>query len=82
MIVINGFDELLTKRDEIPDVGWLYVEESFDLESKKDINEGKYFIDQDEDEESELPVHPEEEQVGKDTNRSFVSYPRGEFAFL
>jgi len=54
MIVINGFDELLTKRDEIPDVGWLYVEESFDLESKKDINEGKYFIDQDEDEEIDL----------------------------
>jgi hypothetical protein len=25
-----------------------------------------------------LPVHSEEEQVGKDTNRSFVSYPRGQ----
>lgn len=54
MIVINGFDELLTKRDEIPDVGWLYVEESFDLKSKKDINQGKYFIAQDEDEEIDL----------------------------
>ena len=42
----------------------------------------RYFPYQDEDEESELPVHPEEEQVGKDINRSFVSYPRGEFAFL
>ena len=29
----------------------------------------------------ELPVHPEEEQVGKDTNRSFVSYPRGELFY-
>lgn len=57
MIVINGFDELLTKRDEIPDVGWLYVKESFDLESKKDINEGKYFIAQDEDEEIDLEEH-------------------------
>jgi len=32
MIVINGFDELLKKCNELPDVGWLYVEESFDLE--------------------------------------------------
>lgn len=56
MIVINGFDELLTKRDEIPDVGWLYVEESSDLEYKKDINEGKYFIDQDEDEDEEIDL--------------------------
>jgi hypothetical protein len=38
----------------------------------------RYFVNQDDDEESELPVHPEEEQVGKDTNRSFVSYPRGQ----
>jgi len=38
----------------------------------------RYFAHQDDDEESELPVHPEEEQVGKDTNRSFVSYPRGQ----
>ena len=29
----------------------------------------------------ELPAHPEEEQVGKDTNRSFVSYPRGKLVY-
>lgn len=29
----------------------------------------------------ELPAHPEEEQVGKDTNRSFVSYPRGKLLY-
>jgi hypothetical protein len=38
----------------------------------------RYFAHQDDDLESELPVHPEEEQVAKDTNRSFVSYPRGQ----
>ncbi|MBW1253206.1 DUF7716 domain-containing protein [Pantoea allii] len=54
MIVINGFDELLKKCHELPDVGWLYVGESFDLESKKDINEGRYFIAQDEDEEMDF----------------------------
>lgn len=54
MIVINSFDELLTKRDEIPDVGWIYVEESFDLKSKKDINQEKYLIAQDKDEEIDL----------------------------
>ena len=37
------------------------------LEGKED---GNY-------EEEEMPAHPEEEQVAKDTNRSFVSYPRG-----
>jgi len=32
------------------------------------------------DEEEEMPAHPEEEQVAKDTNRSFVSYPRGKLS--
>jgi hypothetical protein len=41
----------------------------------------RYFANQAiRDEQGDLPVHPEEEQVGKDTNRSFVSYPRGQLS--
>jgi len=32
-------------------------------------------------EQLELLAHSEEEQVGKDTNRSFVSYPRGKLVY-
>jgi len=54
MIVISGFDELLKKCNELPDVGWLYVEESFDLESRNDIENGKYYIAENEDEEMDF----------------------------
>jgi hypothetical protein len=54
MIVINGFDELLKKWSELPDVGWLYVEESFDLESRDDIENRKYYIAENEDEEMDF----------------------------
>lgn len=51
MIIISGFNDLLKKCNELPDVGWLYVEESFDLESREDIMSAKYYIAEDEDEE-------------------------------
>ena len=51
MIVISGFDELLLKYKELPDVGWLYVENSFDIESIDDICNGKYYLAENEDEE-------------------------------
>lgn len=54
MIIISGFDELLNKYKELPEVGWLYVEESFDLESKEDIQNGKYYIAENEDEEMDF----------------------------
>ncbi|MBP2198254.1 DUF7716 domain-containing protein [Pantoea cypripedii] len=54
MIVISGFDELLKKSNELPDVGWLYVEGSFDLESRNDIENGKYYIAENEDEEMDF----------------------------
>ncbi|QEW33691.1 hypothetical protein D0N50_19260 [Erwinia billingiae] len=54
MIVISGFDNLLKKYKELPDVGWLYVESSFDNESKKDILNGNYFLAETEDEEMDF----------------------------
>lgn len=54
MIVISGFDELLQKYKELPDVGWLYVDSSFDIESMNDIHNGKYFLAENEDEEMDF----------------------------
>ena len=51
MIVINGFEELIKKRDSLPNVGWIYVEDSFNLSSVEDIKKRKYFIVENEDEE-------------------------------
>ncbi|WP_241608698.1 DUF7716 domain-containing protein [Rosenbergiella epipactidis] len=54
MIVISGFDELLQKYKELPDVGWLYVESSFDIESKDDIHNGRYYLSENDDEEMDF----------------------------
>lgn len=51
MKVISGFDALLAKYKELPDVDWLYVEPSFDVESTNDISNGKYYLAENEDEE-------------------------------
>ncbi|MDE1186007.1 MAG: hypothetical protein PW844_05940 [Pantoea sp.] len=51
MLILHGFDELLEKCHELPDVGWIYVEASFDLESRDDIKSGKYYLAENEDEE-------------------------------
>ncbi|WP_034915749.1 hypothetical protein [Erwinia sp. 9145] len=51
MILIDGFEELLEKCGSLPDVGWLYVEESFNLNSIEDIKKRKYYIVENEDEE-------------------------------
>ncbi len=37
MRVISDFNGLLKNYKEIPDIGWIYVEPSFDLQSKDDI---------------------------------------------
>ena len=34
---------MLKKYKELPDVGWLYVDSSFDTESRDDIYNGKYY---------------------------------------
>ncbi|MBX9448088.1 DUF7716 domain-containing protein [Dickeya chrysanthemi] len=54
MIVISGFDDLLKKYKDLPNVGWLYVESSFDLESKDDIKSGTYYLAENEDEEMDF----------------------------
>lgn len=54
MIVISGFDELLKKYSSLPDSGWLYVDESFDLTSIDDIERKRYYIAEDEDEEMDF----------------------------
>lgn len=54
MIVILGFDELLQKYKELPDVGWLYVESSFDIESRDDIHNGRYYFSENDDEEMDF----------------------------
>lgn len=54
MIVISGFDGLLQKYKELPDVGWLYVDSSFDIQSRDDINNGKYYLAENEDEEMDF----------------------------
>ncbi|ERK17782.1 hypothetical protein L579_2736 [Pantoea sp. AS-PWVM4] len=54
MIIISGFDDLLSKYKQLPDVGWLYVEGDFDLESKDDVLNGKFYIAENEDEEMDF----------------------------
>ncbi|WP_120807103.1 hypothetical protein [Yersinia sp. IP36721] len=54
MIVITGFDNLLKKYEELPDVGWLYIETTFDFESEADIANGKYYISENDDEEMDF----------------------------
>lgn len=54
MITINGFDELLQKCNDLPNVGWLYVDTDFDLESKNDILNKKYYLAENDDEEMEF----------------------------
>lgn len=51
MSIISGFDGLLKICDKLPDVGWIYVEPSFDLQSESDIKNGTYFLADNEDEE-------------------------------
>ncbi|YCI29941.1 hypothetical protein M1E08_03400 [Erwinia sp. PK3-005] len=51
MSVIAGFHSLLKVCQELPDVGWIYVEPSFDLQSENDIRKGSYFLADNEDEE-------------------------------
>ncbi|UVM53373.1 HNH endonuclease [Pseudomonas sp. B21-015] len=54
MITINGFDELLQKRNDLPNAGWLYVDTDFDLESENDILNRKYYLAENDDEEMEF----------------------------
>lgn len=54
MIVFKGFEKLVENYKSLPDVGWLYVDNSFDLNSKNDIVNGKYYIAENEDEEMDF----------------------------
>lgn len=54
MIAFSSFEDLLQKYKQLPDVGWLYVKEPFDLESEDDIINGVYYLAEDEDEEIEF----------------------------
>lgn len=51
MSIISGFDGLLKVYKELPDVGWIYVKPSFDLQSESDIKNSNYFLADNEDEE-------------------------------
>ena len=54
MKTINGFDELLANVNALPDAGWLYVDTDFDLESKSDILQKKYYLAETEGEEMDF----------------------------
>jgi hypothetical protein len=54
MKTINGFDELLSTVESLPDAGWLYVDTDFDLESKSDILLKKYYLAENETEEMDF----------------------------
>lgn len=50
MRTIKGFNNLLTEVKTLPDVGWLYVDVDFSLDSKEDILEKNYYIAENRDE--------------------------------
>jgi hypothetical protein len=54
MVTFLGFKELLNSYKTLPDVGWLYVDESFNLGSKDDIVNGRYYLAENEDEEMDF----------------------------
>ncbi|MEJ5113597.1 DUF7716 domain-containing protein [Erwinia billingiae] len=54
MRVIKGIDTLLKEYKALPDTGWLFIDEDFDVVSKNDILNKNYYLAQDDDEEEEM----------------------------
>ncbi|EDW6546221.1 hypothetical protein YI89_004617 [Salmonella enterica subsp. enterica] len=50
MRIIKGFDDLLSETKTFPDVGWLYVDKDFNLQSQLDIESKNYYLAEDRDE--------------------------------
>lgn len=52
MVIIKGFDDLLKDYKSLPDAGWLFIDEDFDVISKDDILNKNYYLSQNDDEEA------------------------------
>lgn len=50
MKVINGFDALLKNYQSLPEAGWIFIDEDFDVLSKEDILKKNYYLSEDDDE--------------------------------
>jgi hypothetical protein len=51
MRTFNSIQDLVEKLDELPDVGWLFVDKNFDCTSRTDIASKKFFLAETDDDE-------------------------------
>ncbi|YCH29938.1 hypothetical protein M1D48_17640 [Erwinia sp. D4-22] len=54
MKLIKGFEELLSRYQSLPDSGWIFIDNEFDVSSKEDILNKNYYFSEDDDEEIEM----------------------------
>lgn len=54
MRVIKGFDALLNGYESLPESGWLFIDEDFDIVSEEDIVAKNYYISESDSEEIDM----------------------------